>query len=340
MVDHSFDDAVKAFTRINTLGVRLKQSDIESAKVAARHSGFIADEVAPFLDKLKNQGFTRLHVMHLFRACAAVARPDGRNRTPLHELQQREVLTAWKETQRATEQTIGLIRSELGLVNMEILWSGALLVPLIVLCAETAPRMRDSRGLVGWLALATLLHRYSVSSETSLDQDLRACRAPDPLRALLSNLKQSRPSLAATPNDFAGALNDRSGLLAAYIACMHRGILDFFSGGKVLLQSAVDKHHILPRGQFSEPRRVMADTVANIAFIGEDVNRSIGQSGPEVYLKQISPQVLASQCVPADSSMWRIDRADEFWKARRHLLAESFNDFIREVFPQRRLARR
>ena len=340
MVDHSFDDAVKAFTRINTLGVRLKQSDIESAKVAARHSGFIADEVAPFLDKLKNQGFTRLHVMHLFRACAAVARPDGHNRTPLHELQQREVLTAWKETQRATEQTIGLIRSELGLVNMEILWSGALLVPLIVLCAETAPRMRDSRGLVGWLALATLLHRYSVSSETSLDQDLRACRAPDPLRALLSNLKQSRPSLAATPNDFAGALNDRSGLLAAYIACMHRGILDFFSGGKVLLQSAVDKHHILPRGQFSEPRRVMADTVANIAFIGEDVNRSIGQSGPEVYLKQISPQVLASQCVPADSSMWRIDRADEFWKARRHLLAESFNDFIREVFPQRRLARR
>ena len=149
MVDHSFDDAVKAFTRINTLGVRLKQSDIESAKVAARHSGFIADEVAPFLDKLKNQGFTRLHVMHLFRACAAVARPDGRNRTPLHELQQREVLTAWKETQRATEQTIGLIRSELGLVNMEILWSGALLVPLIVLCAETAPRMRESSSRTG-----------------------------------------------------------------------------------------------------------------------------------------------------------------------------------------------
>jgi len=84
MVDHSFDDAVIAFTRINTLGVRLRKEDIQSAKVAARHSGFIADEVAPFLDKLKNQGFTRLNVMHLFRACAFVAKPDGRNRTPLH----------------------------------------------------------------------------------------------------------------------------------------------------------------------------------------------------------------------------------------------------------------
>ena len=49
VLDHSFQDAVNAFTRINTLGVRLKREDIESARVAARHSGFMADEVTPFL---------------------------------------------------------------------------------------------------------------------------------------------------------------------------------------------------------------------------------------------------------------------------------------------------
>jgi hypothetical protein len=65
--------------------------------------------------------------MHLFRACAFVAKPDGRNRTPLHELERTEVLAAWKQTERATERAIGLIRSELGLVNMNILWSGSLL---------------------------------------------------------------------------------------------------------------------------------------------------------------------------------------------------------------------
>ena len=32
MVDHSFDDAVSAFTRINTLGVRFKKEDIENAR--------------------------------------------------------------------------------------------------------------------------------------------------------------------------------------------------------------------------------------------------------------------------------------------------------------------
>jgi len=123
-----------------------------------------------------------------------------------------------------------------------------------------------------------------------------------------------------------------------YIACMHRGIIDFFTGGKVVLQSGIDRHHILPRAQFPEKLRPAADNIANIAFIASDVNRSIGQSGPEVYLKKIKSKVLESQCVPLDKNLWSIDNADEFWAARRHLLAESFNDFVMEGMPQRRVA--
>jgi hypothetical protein len=337
MVDHSFDDAVRAFTRINTLGVRLKKEDIESAQVAARHSGFVADEVAPFLNKLRQQGFTRLNVMHLFRACAFVAKPDGRNRTPLHELERREVLSAWKTTEKATEQAVDLIRSELGLVNMHILWSGALVVPMIALCATLSPRQRDSKALAGWLALAALYHRYSGSSETALDQDLKACRGDDPVGGLLGNLRAGRASLIAQPKDFSGAIADRSGLLALYVACLNRGVRDFYTGGKVLLQSNVDRHHILPRAQFPEGRRPTADNIANMAFIAGDVNKSIGQAGPEVYLPTVDARILRSQCIPGDAALWRIDRAESFWAARRELLATSFNEFVRKALPQRRV---
>ncbi len=337
MVDHSFDDAVRAFTRINTLGVRLKKEDIESAQVAARHSGFVADEVTPFLNHVRQEGFNRLNVMHLFRACAFVARPDGRSRTPLHELERREVLAAWKTTEKATEQAIALIRSELGLVNMNILWSGALVVPLIALCATMPPRQRDSKELAGWLALAALYHRYSGSSETALDQDLRACRTPDPVGALLTNLRAVRTSLTAEPEDFSGALADRSGLLALYIACMNRGVLDFYTGGKVLLQKNVDRHHILPRAQFPEDMRSTADNIANMAFIAGDVNKSIGQAAPEVYLAKVKTRVLQSQCIPTDSALWRINEAGPFWEARRELLAQSFNEYVRDALPQRRI---
>jgi hypothetical protein len=209
MVDHSFEDAVEAFTRINTLGVKLKMEDIESAKVAARHTGFIADEVAPFLAEIRRQGFARMNVMHLFRACAFVAHPDGRKRTPLHELDRDEVLAAWGKTKLATNEAIELVRCELGLVNMDILWSGALLVPAIALCATTGPRDRDSKGIAGWLAMASLLHRYSKSTESALDQDLRACRAPDPIGALLTNVRREEGSIDVTAEEFTGALADR-----------------------------------------------------------------------------------------------------------------------------------
>jgi hypothetical protein len=338
MVDHSFKDAVTAFQRINTLGIRLKVEDIASAQIAARHSGFIRNDVAPFLATIRQHGFTRLNIMHLFRACAFIARPDGRNRTPLHVLESAEVREAWKQTKRATETAIALVRSELGLVNMEILWSGALMVPLIALCANTAPQERDSRALVGWLALAALLHRYSGSSDTALDQDLKACRSKDPVGELLGNLRQHRPSLTASPDDFKGTLNDRSGILATYIACMQRGILDFFTDGKVLLQASVDRHHILPRAQFGRAARPTSDNVANIAFVASDVNKSIGLSGPEVYLKKVSTKTLQSQCVPIETSLWSIDKAEDFWRARRAILAESFNEFLRDALPNRRVA--
>lgn len=337
MVDHSFDDAVNAFTRINTLGVRLKHEDIESAHIAARHSGFIADEVTPFLSGLRQQGFNRLSIMHLFRACAFVAKPDGRNRTPLHELERAEVLKAWKATQRATELAIALIRSEFGLVNMDVLWSGTLIVPVIALCATLSPRERDSNELAGWLALAALHHRYSGSSESALDQDLRACRQADPVGALLRNLRAGGASLEATSEHFAGGLVDKSGLFALYIACVNRGLLDFYTGGKVLLQGNVDRHHILPRAQFPEATRYKADNIANVAFIAGDVNKSIGHSGPEVYLRKLNTRVLDSQCIPSDRSLWTVDRAEEFWRYRRDLLAESFNDYIRKALPSRRL---
>ena len=338
MVDHSFDDAVMAFTRINTLGVRLKKEDIESAQVAARHSGFVADKVIPFLASLRQSGFTRLNIMHLFRACAFVARPDGRRRTPLHELDRSEVLDAWKTTEKATKQAIGLIRSELGLVNMNILWSGALVVPLIALCAVMSPRQRNAKELIGWLALAALCHRYNRASDTMLDQDLRACRSSsDPVGALLKNLRANYEDLRADPNDFAGALADRSAMLAMYIACMHRGVLDFYTHAKVLLQDNVDRHHILPRGQFADGQRREADRIANMAFIAGDVNRSISNTGPEVYLAKIPKYVLESQCIPTDKALWRIDEATAFWQARRELLAESFNDYLQSVLPKRRL---
>jgi hypothetical protein len=335
MVDYSFQDAVEAFTRINTLGVKLRAEDIESAKIAAKHTGFVADEVGPFINQIRREGFTRINAMHLFRACAFVARPDGRIRTPLHELDRREVEAAWTQTKRATQDAVGLVRAEFGLINMDILWSGALLVPIIALCATRPPKERDVPSMAGWLSLAALLHRYSKSTETALDQDLKACRATDPIGALLTNLRRQAKGIRAIPDDFAGGLADKSGLFAMYVACYHEGLKDLFSGGRIIHQQAVDRHHILPRAQFSERTRSGSDCVANIAFVSGGMNKSVSSSGPEVYLEKLDRAVLESQCIPLNKRLWRIKRAKAFWAARRELLADAFNDYTKLVLPGR-----
>jgi hypothetical protein len=42
------------------------------------------------------------------------------------------------------------------------------------------------------------------------------------------------------------------------------------------------------------------------------VNKSINQTGPEVYLKRIDPRVIKSQCIPPDDGLWAINRARTF----------------------------
>jgi hypothetical protein len=48
MQDYTFEDAVESFRRLNSNGVRLKASDLESAKVAGQHAGFVRKKVIRF----------------------------------------------------------------------------------------------------------------------------------------------------------------------------------------------------------------------------------------------------------------------------------------------------
>jgi hypothetical protein len=338
MVGYSFQDAVESFKRINYYGVRLQTEDLRSAEVAARHGGFIRKRVAPFLNRLQERGFDRVSATHLFRACAFVAQPDGRRKTPLHELDTHEIEQAWRRTTDAVEAALGLIAGELGVADMGILWSGSLLVPVIALCATVPPKDRDDREIAGWVALAALHHRYSRSAETALEQDLRACRNQDPIRALLENLKQGRKYLGATDADFDGLIADKSGLLATYIACKQLGAKDLFTGRTIQARCRTDRHHILPRALFQQGfKRQRADVLANIAFVISDTNKSINDANPAAYLSAISTRILKSQAIPLHKPYWDVSKAESFWDARKKLLEEAFNAFLKSAFSTRRL---
>ncbi|HVA63134.1 MAG TPA: hypothetical protein VNF74_05365 [Terriglobales bacterium] len=273
---------------------------------------------------------------HMFRAGAFDAHPDGRKRTPLQELDPQEVRAAWRKTERAVEEGIGLVESELGTSGMSVLWSGSLLVPVFALCAGLTSRQRNDREIAGWIAAAALRHRYSVSSGSALEQDLKACHNPDPIRELLSNLRDGR-RLRAVAKDFDASLADRGALLMLFIACHQLGARSLFSKTSVDHQRGLERHHLLARSYFRTPQqRHRADNVANIAFVLRGDNRAIADDHPAKYLGEIPAEILKSQGFPAEGEVWDFAKAEDFWARRSVILAKSFNEFLRGAFSGRR----
>jgi len=68
--------------------------------------------------------------------------------------------------------------------------------------------------------------------------------------------------------------------------------------------------------------------VANFCFLTKDTNLQISDRLPEKYFPEVEadhPGALASQWIPTDPELWRIENYDRFLEARRKLLADETN---------------
>jgi len=94
--------------------------------------------------------------------------------------------------------------------------------------------------------------------------------------------------------------------------------------------SRLEVHHIFPKAQLYKHGlgRAEVNALANFCFLTKDTNLSISDKLPENYFPKIEsshPGALASQWVPMDPELWKIDRYRDFLEARKLLLAEEAN---------------
>lgn len=94
--------------------------------------------------------------------------------------------------------------------------------------------------------------------------------------------------------------------------------------------SRLEVHHIFPKAQLRKRKhsRPEVNALANFCFLTKDTNLDIRDRLPEVYFPEIErhhPGALASQWIPDDPSLWKIDRFRDFLEARKTLLAAELN---------------
>jgi hypothetical protein len=76
------------------------------------------------------------------------------------------------------------------------------------------------------------------------------------------------------------------------------------------------------------------NALANFCFLTKETNLKIGEQLPEKYFPEVEqafPGALASQWIPMDPVLWKIENFGDFLEARRKLLAAATNTFMSEL---------
>ena len=100
--------------------------------------------------------------------------------------------------------------------------------------------------------------------------------------------------------------------------------------------SQLEVHHIFPKSQLYKKGHYRQDVnaLANFCFLTKDTNLNISDRLPEDYFAEIEsyhPGALASQWIPLEPHLWRIENYLEFLQERRVLLADETNRRMQDL---------
>lgn len=334
----SYDEVTEIFVRVNSLGAKLRSSDLALAQITAkwRHS---LQTFQDFQKACAKTGFDLdlgLHLKNLMAFATGQSRFQIVGSLNVEKLQK-----AWKEACDGMEFALNFLRSNLGIDSPALLSSPFLLVVLAYFghSRNYALSNDEARQLRYWALAANAKGRFSRgSSETILDQDLAIIRNGGGVNELIDRLRLQFGHLEITPEELEGR-NQRSALFKTmFLAFRAAGAKDWRSHLAIALdhsgsQHRLQFHHIFPkallRGSYTLRE---ADDIANLAFIGGKTNRAISDKAPVAYLLPLVAQhgaaPFAAQCIPVEEELLVLDHYKAFLQERRKRIAAALNAFI------------
>jgi hypothetical protein len=334
----SYDEVTEIFVRVNSLGAKLRSSDLALAQITAKWRGALKVFQA-FETQWDKAGFDLDLSLHL-KNMVAFATGQSRFHT-VGSLPVGDLKNAWQQCVPGMEFALNFLRSNVGIDSPALLSSPFILVTLAfyghsmnyTIPPDEADRLRH------WVLVANAKGRYSRgSSETLLDQDLATIRQGGRSGELIDRLRLQVGRLDVAPEELEGR-NQRSALFKTmFLAFRESGARDWHSNLAIALghkgtRHRLQFHHIFPKavlkGAYS-PRE--ADDIANLAFIGGKTNRHISAKSPAQYLPPMIEKsgraAFDSQCIPMDSALLEVSSYKAFLEERRKLVSRRLNEYL------------
>lgn len=335
----SYEEVTEIFVRVNSLGAKLRSSDLALAQMTSRWPNLLK-ELEDFQEECEQSWFS-IDLGQLVRAIVIFATKQCLFRTvatiPIETLKE-----GWQEAKEGLRFAINFMRTNVGIEDESLLSS-----PMFILAVAAVSRAKKNELtqkeqclLMHWLLVANARGRYSRgSTETLLNEDLNVIFKSGDLNGLLQILLRQFGRLTIEPGDLASRGANSPLFSLAYLTLKAAGAKDWHSGLGISLTHQgklhfIQWHHIIPKSLLKQKGYETGETneVANMAFITGETNRRISNRNPEIYLEEIvskqGEEALSAQCVPLNRDLWKLDRYRDFLDARRTAIAEQMNEFI------------
>jgi hypothetical protein len=333
--DKTLDVVVDIFNRVNSGGTKLSKGDLALAKICAEWPD-ARDSMKAKLKEWTDAGY-RFNLDWLLRSVNTVLTGEAKF-SYLHDKGALDIQEGLKRANKHIDTSLNLIAGRLGLDHDQVFF-GRFGVPVMVRYLD------QNKGLLGakerdkllfWFAQAGMWGRFSGSTETFIDQDLAALEgSAGGIDALLEQLRLWHGGLRVEAGHFTGWSLGARFYPILYMLTRMGEARDWGTGltlkasllGKM---SRLEVHHIFPKARLYKlgHQRANVNALANFCFLTKDTNLNISDRLPETYFPEIEaahPGALASQWIPNDPSLWKLDRYLDFLEARKVLLAAEAN---------------
>lgn len=335
----SYEEVTEIFVRVNSLGAKLRSSDLALAQITARWRDSLKI-FQEFEQECIDKGFNLSLAVHL-KNLVAFATGQSRFKT-VGKLPLTKLKTSWDEAKAAMVFALNFLRANADIDSPALLSSPFIVITLAVYGHYKNYTLTpdDSEELRYWVLVANAKARYSRgSSETFLDEDLRAIQKGAGVQGLLQSLRTQVGRLDIQANDLENRNSRSAYFKSMFMAFKKAGAKDWRDQLVISLkhsgsQHSLQFHHLFPQAvlkkQNKETREI--NDICNLSFISGHTNRKISDKEPAKYLpdyiEKVGEDELKRQCIPLDRSLWELDRYDDFLRARRKLIAEHLNEYI------------
>ena len=336
--DKTLDIVVDIFNRVNSGGTKLSKGDLALARICAEWPD-ARSTMKDMLEKWSKAGY-EFTLDWLLRSVNTVLTGEAKF-VHLRGRDAESVQNGLKLAEKHIDTILNTVAGRLGLDHSRVFF-GRFAVPVMVRYLDKAGTLdvKERDKLLFWFAQAGMWGRFSASTETVIDQDIEALEG-NGLDGLLERLRLWHGDLTVRPDHFSGWSLGARFYPVLYMLSRMGEAKDLGTGLPLKADmlgpmNRLEVHHIFPKSRLYEANyyRAEVNALANFCFLTKDTNIDISNRFPEDYFPEVErchPRALASQWIPEDPALWKIDRYPEFLEARRCLLAAAANRRMEEL---------